>query len=119
MNYKIVKIIDERMVVVNAGKYDVREGDILRIIVPSAEKIIDPDSGEILGSLDYIKARIKVKNVYDRMCICTNEKTYGTIIEIANGEPRPKPLDVDLTEVSGGYDSQSSVIKIGDIVEKL
>lgn len=119
MKYKVIKIIDDRMIVVNAGKHDVREGDILRIIVPSAEKIIDPDSGEVLGSLDYIKARIKVKNVYDRMCICTNDEYYDIPIDFSLKITRPKPLKVDLTEVSGGYDSQSNVINIGDIVEKL
>lgn len=121
-NIKVVKVIDEYEVVINAGENaGVAVGDIYEIYAPG-EPVFDIDSNEILGTLDYIKARIKVKQVFEKMSICINANS-GTITTVAlanmfgalNG---PLPLNVDSLEISGGFEDAEKKIQVGDLVRK-
>ena len=64
----VVKIIDERTVVLNQGtRDDVSNGD--RFLVFSlGEEIHDPKTDESLGILENIKGKGKVIHVQDRIC---------------------------------------------------
>ena len=121
--FRVIKIISDRRIVINAGKNDVSEGDILRVIVKNDEEIIDPETNEVLGTLDFVKATVYVEHVYDKMSICRNYET--TVINTFDPfEPIRKkeieqPLNVDLSQITGGYGSNNRKIQIGDIVEKL
>ena len=62
--FKIVRIVNDRNIVINAGNdQGLKEGDILEVFVPG-EEIIDIDTGESLGTLDIIKAKLEIKNVF-------------------------------------------------------
>ena len=115
--YKVIKIIDEYQVVINAGKNkSLTKGQILEIFVPG-EKIYDPDTKEFLGTLDLVKAYLCVKDVFDKMCICENdEKTPITIptLDLFNTKKR---LNVDSKDISGGL-SGSTKIQLGDLVRE-
>ena len=68
--YKIAKIIDEYQVVVNAGSNDlIHDDDCLEVYQPGQE-VTDPDTGESLGTLDFVKAKLRVVNVFPKMCVC-------------------------------------------------
>ena len=74
-NYKIVKIISEYKVVVNAGSNSfIKEGDILEVYQPGQE-VTDPETGESLGTLDFVKAKLRVVDVFPKMCVCENRDT--------------------------------------------
>ena len=65
--FKIVRIVNDRNIVINAGNdQGLKEGDILEVFVPG-EEIIDIDTGELLGTLDIIKAKLEIKNLYEKM----------------------------------------------------
>lgn len=117
--FKVVKIIDDKNIVVNAGKHVVHEGDTLRIIVPSTEEVIDPDTHKSLGTLNYVKAKISVKTVYDNMCICTGETETRNVLDNPFSREYTPSLNVDLTQVTGGYKVDNPKICVGDIVEKI
>ncbi len=73
--YKIAKIIDEYQVVVNAGSNDlIHDDDCLEVYQPGQE-VTDPDTGESLGTLDFVKAKLRVVNVFPKMCVCENRET--------------------------------------------
>ena len=121
--FKVVKIIDDYNVVINAGRnYDIEIDDIFEIFI-TGEEILDPETKESLGTLDTVKARIKVITVYDKMSLCTNAKTSNIIASLGANllrpyEGTPERLKVDMTQATGGLKKDSIQIKIGDLVRK-
>lgn len=120
--YKIVKIINEYRVVVNAGSNDsVHDGDILEVYVPGSE-VKDPDTGEDLGTLDYVKAKLRVVDTFPRMCVCENRAcqsvfSWADALSSLSGQ-ESLPLNVDSKDISGGYEGINKKIKVGDLVRK-
>ena len=121
--FKVIKIISDKRIVINAGKNEVQTGDILRVIEKNSEEIVDPDTNEVLGTLDYIKATITVEYVYEHMSICKNYETK-TVNALDPFEPLSQrevtsPLNVNLSQITGGYNIDNKLIEIGDLVELL
>lgn len=121
-NYKIVKIIDEYAVVVNAGSNSfIKENDTLEVYQPGQE-VTDPETGESLGTLDFVKAKLRVTDVFPKMCVCENrERERKSIISIAQSFTYEEklPLNVQTTDISGGYEGIDRKIKVGDLVRKV
>lgn len=124
--FKIVKIIDEFRVVVNAGADDLKEGTVLEVF-EAGNEITDPDTGENLGTLDFIKAKLYVEDVLPKMCICRNYYTCSistglaaiskSLSEYASRETI-KELNVNSEDISGGYDNVNKKISVGDKVRE-
>lgn len=121
--FKVIKIISDKRIVINAGKNEVQTGDILRVIEKNSEEIVDPDTNEVLGTLDYIKATITVEYVYEHMSICKNyeTKTENALdpFETLRQREVTSPLNVNLSQITGGYNIDNKLIEIGDLVELL
>ena len=121
--FKVKKIISDKRIVINAGKNEVQTGDILRVIEKNSEEIVDPDTNEVLGTLDYIKATITVEYVYEHMSICKNyeTKTVNALdpFETLRQREVTSPLNVNLSQITGGYNIDNKLIEIGDLVELL
>jgi len=121
--YKIVKIIDEYNVVVNAGRNDgIDQSSLFEIYEPGSE-ILDPDTGKSLGALDFIKSTLEVVSLYPNMCLCTNNKTittnaFSTLTQspILWGQTKTVPLNINTEDISGGLEIQSKKIRVGDLV---
>lgn len=122
-SYRIVKIISEYKVVVNAGSNNyIKENDILEIYQPGQE-IIDPETGESLGTLDFVKGKLRVVDVFPKMCVCENRETekssiLATFAQSLSYEEK-LPLNVQTTDISGGYEDMDKKIKVGDLVRKI
>lgn len=119
---KIVKIIDEYKVVVNGGSAQgIKSGDILEVFEPG-EQVVDPDTGASLGTLDLIKAKLRVVDLFEQMCVCTNSedelKSAFAQAMVSSNLTKPRPLNVDATDISGGYENVSKKIKVGDLLRK-
>lgn len=116
---KVVKIINEYQVVINAGSNEfIRDGQYLEIFVKGTP-IVDPESGESLGTLDYVKAKLRVINVLPMMSVCENRETetVGLLSGIAAlQKTEVLPLNIDSKEISGGYEGIDKKIHIGDLV---
>lgn len=117
---KIVKIINEYQVVINAGSDDlIHDGENLEVFVQGTP-IYDPDTDECLGTLDYVKAKLRVINVFPRMSVCENRETQTTsilrpIVSVLE-TTEILPLNIDSKEISGGYEGIDKKIHIGDLV---
>ena len=120
-SYKIVKIISEYKVVVNAGSNSyINEDDTLEVYQPGQE-VTDPDTGESLGTLDFVKAKLRVVDVFPKMCVCENrDREKKSIISLAQSLTYEEklPLNVQTTDISGGYEGIDKKIKVGDLVRK-
>lgn len=130
--YKVVKIIDENRIVINAGASDgFKSGSKFEIFV-KGDMVIDPDTKEELGTLDFIKAKIEIETLYLNMSVCVNVKKVDNnpmataLTTLSNralsvygyGEKVPDELDVDMSEATGGLAKYNSKIKIGDLVKE-
>lgn len=122
-NYKIVKIIDEYKVVVNAGSNDlIKPNDRLEVYQPGQE-VTDPETGESLGTLDFVKAKLRVVDVFPKMCVCENHDTRQQSVFVNFSQSftyeEKLPLNVQTTDISGGYEGIDKKIKVGDLVRKV
>jgi hypothetical protein len=126
---KIAKIISTKQIVVNAGSNDGLEvGDKLEIIDKFGdEPIVDPDTGESLGTLDLIKGNVIVSKVYPHMAIADSPKVSpflqamrpNLLSSSLYGSSYQEDLNVDPSQITGGFpQSDNQQIRIGDIVIK-
>lgn len=120
--FRVVKIISDTEIVINAGTADgVDRSTQFEIFVPG-KPIIDPETKETLGNLDLIKARLKAKDVFERMCVCVNADSVSFASSLSEGigvfAPHPKRLNVKATDISGGLPEDSGLIEVGDRVRK-
>lgn len=64
----VVEVVDDYQVVINKGSEDgIEEGQRFLIYELSEEKIKDPETGENLGKLEYVKGKGKVIHVQEKM----------------------------------------------------
>lgn len=119
--FKVIKIINAYSIVINGGSNnELHLGDEMEVFV-KGEEILDPDTNESLGTLDYIKSRIEIATLLPKMSICKNYKVSAFIITLADSlsKKTEQALNIDSTEISGEYFTDSTKIKIGDTVRKL
>ena len=112
--YKVVKIIDSKNIVINAGKENyIKKGDKFEIYI-KGEEVKDLDGKTSLGTLDTIKDTLTVITVFPKMCVC--QKLIKSAIPSITGllnEPTSTSLNVNENEISGGFSSDLT-IKVGD-----
>lgn len=115
--YQVVKVISEYKIVINAGSENsIQIGQPLEIFAPGKD-VFDPKTSAKLGVLNCCKAKLTVRDVFPRMCICVNRETESTaFLEQAIPSRRPLPLPVDPQEISGGFEGIQKKIQVGDLV---
>lgn len=119
--FKVVKIINEMKIVINAGSNDSIERGLKLEIYTPGEEVFDLDTNESLGTLDTVKAYIEVVDVFPKMCICRNTETkiYNALAGFQNFvKEEIKPLIIDPKQITGGLNNSDKVIRIGDFVRK-
>lgn len=67
---KVARVLNSREVALNVGASEgVREGMQFDILAPEQDEIKDPDTQEVIGSLNRPKVRILVSVVEERFCV--------------------------------------------------
>ncbi|TVV24859.1 hypothetical protein FO433_03160 [Weissella cibaria] len=118
----IVKIISETTFVINAGSDDgFSVGDKFDIIGQGPAEIIDPITGESLGSFTGSKGRILITQIQPKMALAETETVYvsaiATSLQSLTGTRKQKELNVDLSQITGGIATNNDPVKIGDKIE--
>lgn len=121
--YRIVKIIDDYHIVINAGSKDgITQDDNFKIINKQGEPINDPETGDFLGYLNTVKDYVKAKDVHEKMTVCESLRTveydFSTILNPLKRVEK-KRLNVDLSQITGGEEPTNETIRIGDEVVKI
>lgn len=110
-DFKVVKIVDDKTIVINAGKNNgIQNADKFEIY-ELGDEVIDPETNENLGNLTSHKAYVQVINVYEKMALCENTERE-TLLLSANYSSI-KPLNIDISQITGGI-SKNKTIRIGD-----
>jgi len=133
--FRVIKIIDEHSIVINGGlNEDLSIGDEVEIFV-KGEEIVDPfNDNKSLGTLDYIKERVEITEIYREFAVCEKfiekeiyhpsameramQPTFQAISKFGGGRKetvREKvAFNVEESEMSGRL-KETSPIKIGDL----
>lgn len=117
----IAKIVTEYRVVINRGHKDGVENGMRFVIFDPGEEILDPKTGESLGNLEIVKAKVEVINVQEKMSTAkTYEYTSGpsgiaaAFVNIERGPLKKLPLDEEaLKQV------KTTSVKVGDLVRQI
>lgn len=127
--FKIVKILDEYNVVINAGiSQDIKQGDQFQILDKEGSEVVDPDTQEVIGTLDLIKATVRVTELHEKMCICSSQSSIKMNSPFLSGissisdsftVSEQEKLNVDLAQVTGGKRKSNKKIRLGDVARLL
>ena len=73
---RVAKILNSRELAINVGAtHGVNIGMYFDVLDQEHEAIADPETGEILGSVERPKVRVKVVSVQDRFAVATTYRT--------------------------------------------
>ena len=75
---KVATILNSRELAINKGQTSGVKKDMIFGILETKENIKDPDTGEVLGSVENIKIRVKVVDVQHKLSVCRTYETFQT-----------------------------------------
>ena len=124
---KVARVLSTREVALNKGEADgVRIGMIFKILSSKGSEITDPDTGEIIGSVDLEKTSVKVKSVKDKVSVASTFRTHRVNvggIGLARSrifEPPKWEVQVETLNAEGNameeLPEEDSFVKTGDPV---
>ena len=74
---KVARVLSTRIVALNIGVVDgVRIGMIFKILSSKGTEITDPDTGEIIGTVDWEKTSVKVMSVQHKVSVASTFRTH-------------------------------------------
>ena len=77
---KVAQVLDSRQVVLNVGSSrDVSVDMIFKVINPRGEEIRDPDTNQVLGSVESPKLLIRVIEVQENLSVATISAANPTV----------------------------------------
>lgn len=73
---KVARVLNSRELAINLGlEHGVAVGNLFDVLDPKGEDITDPETGEVLGSVERPKVRVKVISVQEKLCIASTYKS--------------------------------------------
>lgn len=125
---KVAAIIDDTTLVVNVGQAQGVEEGMGFVVYSEHQEIVDPDSGEVLGKWEIVKAQVVVVHVQERMStvrslvneIVENTSTLSAMMvqhslgQYGAQNQERQPLEVQAAASSGR--PQNQPIKVGDLI---
>ena len=74
---KVAKVLNSRELAINIGTNNgVEVGMFFDVLDAKGESILDPDTGEVLGSLNRPKVRVKIIKAFERLSLASTYRTY-------------------------------------------
>lgn len=90
---KVARILDTRHLVINLGsKHGVIVGMYFDVLDPKGEDIRDPDTGEVLGSIERPKVRVQVVKAEERLSVAATFRKKTSIFGGRAGIAVPQGL---------------------------
>ena len=82
---KVARVLNSREIALTVGSSDgVVVGMFFDVMDPKGEDITDPDTGDILGSVERPKVRVQITKVQERLSVAsTYRKTKKILVDIS------------------------------------
>ncbi len=75
---KVARILNSRELIINRGSQSgVKMGMRFAVLDPAGENVQDPDTGEILGSVQRPKVQVEITQVSDKIAVARTYRSYG------------------------------------------
>lgn len=123
---KVAALLNERELVITIGATDgVRPKMRFRVLAAEPVEVVDPDTGDSLGTLEREKVRVQAIDVHEAFTVC---QTYETLRRpalsgLVGSELVDSPPVRTLKHGDRGYippiTSSQSYVSIGDIVQEI
>ena len=124
---KIIRIVDNRTVIINLGKKDGVTDKSYFQIVGESEDIVDPFTKEKLGAVNIVKANLKASNTFEKFTIATTKwettslKFQSSLAQqmqdfIKTEEIDEGELKVDESEIQPWKAKSELPVRLGDTV---
>lgn len=128
---KVAQVLNERELVINIGQQDgVMEGQRFKVISATPLDVRDPDTGELLGSIEREKVRVQASQVFDHMTVCkpyrahwVGNYTLSATEQLVSAFMPPtritETLRTDTNDLPQELTLEESIVKIGDPVVRI
>ena len=133
---KVARVLNGQEIVINAGIVDgVTVGMDFNVMDPNGEDIKDPDTDEVLGSIERPKIRVRVIHAQEKLAVATSPRSKGVkpdiLADLADSAiptlgpvarslivtPRkPYASSQKTAEAAHALDNKDTGVKIGDPV---
>jgi len=122
---RVAQILNARDLVINKGmNAGIKEGMQFHILNSRGQNIMDPETGEPLGSVELPKASVQVTKVFEKMSICSTYKLKGGSLTLGfygglssqllqMTKPSIETLATNI-EDKKELDLKNSVVEVGD-----
>lgn len=118
--FKVVRILDEYRIIINAGTINGVTSNSYFKITGAIDNVYDPDTQELLGTINGTKASVVPAEIFEKMCICKAKASsdiplgeFSTSLLVLNRIlQRSYPLPIDKSQISNP--ETYSPIKLGD-----
>lgn len=115
---KVARIINNTDLALNKGENDgVEEGMKFAILSDDGEDIRDPDTDEVLDSIQIAKTVVKIIHVASRSSVGRTFRTHdsiGIFNAFGQGSSRQETLASDESRVQQQLDPKKAKVKVGD-----
>ena len=124
---RVARVLNSQEVAINRGTRDgVRLGMVFSVLSTKGADINDPETGELLGSVDVEKTRVKVTIVEERLSVASTFRTIRTnvggrglglanIFEPPKWETRVETLELEESSKIELSESET-IVRTGDPV---
>ncbi|MDE0016349.1 MAG: hypothetical protein OXU51_09195 [Candidatus Poribacteria bacterium] len=133
---KVARVLNGQEIVINAGIVDgVTVGMAFNVMDPNGEDIKDPDTDEVLGSIERPKVRVQVIHAQEKLAVAMSPRSKGVKSDILTDlvdsaiptlgpvarslvvTPRkPYASSRKTSETAHALDNKDASVKIGDPV---
>lgn len=116
---KLIKILDEKRVIVDIGYEDGMKKDMKFIIYSEGEEILDPRTNKHLGKMEIVKHKIKAVHVQEKISIMESDIWVRTTFDSLFAHPSFSRQKAFLLkdEVKSSED-EDLTIKVNDLVRE-
>ena len=124
---RVARVLNSREIAINKGSNDgVHIGMIFKILSTKGSEIEDPDTGEMLGSVELVKTSVKVTDVQERIAVASTYRShrvnvggrglfYSRMFEPPKWETRYETLKIDEAAIEE-LDEEDAIVHTGDPV---
>lgn len=123
---KVAQILNARELVINRGEqHGVRAGMQFAVLNRHGADILDPETGEQLGSVEIEKAVVKIVRTQDRLSVARTFRTFRTsgmpsvAALFAPQQTRYETLKTDERTYKEELTEEESYVKVGDPVVQM
>lgn len=125
---RVAMVLNERELAINIGASDgVEVGMKFKVLADEPTEILDPETDELLGSIDREKVRVQAREVQERFSICRTYiirrvgggPFYGLSGLLAPPREIPETLKAEDSSLPPPLSEEESYVKKGDRVVPL